>query len=270
MGLSRGGRFPWWCPGCGKQMVLTGAQINAGKKHCTTQCPRTLEGKRMSTKTAFAATAHELIKHLDFGKISWRHHGLGMLQGELSEELRIHLWHPMLRTIPYEGKRDVHDHRFRIDSYIAYGSIVDVPHIVWFTKDTTATPGVRPSFPEFSERELYKLQPEQRWTLEDAWEIKHAKVQDGNDCKPLGKVWVWRGPEITRQQGQTYAIDRREFHTTVVTGFAITVVHRSEFDEQPARILGGCHSAINRDTPCETIGYVVDMAVGAQKEIQVW
>lgn len=224
----------------------------------------------MSTKTAFMTTAHQLVQQLDFGAMSWRHHGLGMLQSELSEELRIHLWHPMLRTIPHEGKRDVHDHRFRIDSYIAYGSIVDVPHIVWFTRDTAQVPGVRPSFPEIGDRELYKLQPQQQWTLEDAWEIKHAKVQDGDDCRSLGKAWVWRGPELVRQQGQVYAIDKREFHTTMVVEFAITVVHRSEFDDAPARILGGCHSAINRDTPRETIGYVVDMAIGAQKEMLAW
>jgi len=209
----------------------------------------------MSALTGYAAAARHLLLRLSFHRLEWRHHGLGMLQGELSEDLRVHLFHPMLRTIPKEGKRDVHDHRFTITSYIAYGSITDVPHSVYLEKDWIGTP---PEVEAFRGR---------NWTKEDAWEIKHSKVQDGNDCTPLGRAWVLRHEEMPRAKGEVYTIPRREWHTTIVNEFAITLVNRSEFDEGPARILGGCHSAINRSTPKETIGYVVDCAIGAQRRL---
>ena len=57
--------------------------------------------------TPFVETARHLVKALgwrdrpaaftyDGHWLKWRHHGLGMLQAEFSEELRMHIWHPKL------------------------------------------------------------------------------------------------------------------------------------------------------------------------------
>lgn len=37
--MPRNGRRFWTCPGCGRFMLLTGAQVNARKRLCTTSCP---------------------------------------------------------------------------------------------------------------------------------------------------------------------------------------------------------------------------------------
>ena len=62
----------------------------------------------------------------------WRHHGLGMLQAEFSEELRVHVWHPSLVVPGMAWPRCVHDHRFDITSAVITGEIIDVPCSVHF------------------------------------------------------------------------------------------------------------------------------------------
>lgn len=104
------------------------------------------------TKNNSSHGQDQLLVQNEIGRIrNWRHHGLGMLQGEIDDLTRVHIWDPSLRTIPFEGYRDVHDHRFDLYSTILIGEIEDVRyHVVAAFEGEGDT---------------------------DAWEIKHAKIQ---------------------------------------------------------------------------------------------
>jgi hypothetical protein len=164
---------------------------------------------------AFYAAARAMLKAGGFHMINWRHHGLGMLQSEVTDDIRIHVWHPELRTIPTDSLRSVHDHRFDIMSAVLIGEIEDVP---W---------------------QVSTLRAFQR-TSTNMFAIKHAKIQDGvaDDVTPLGEVWAAARTVRRFQAGEVYTIDRRVFHQTIVHGLAVTVVYRSGFDNEPARVLG--------------------------------
>lgn len=149
-----------------------------------------------------------------------------MLQAEFDTELRIHIWHPKLRTKAWEGLRDVHDHRFTLTSCIMAGTLVDVPYDVFFPK-----PHVKVEAP---------------YELTEVFEIVHAKeqamVQKGcstaTDTNHLGTAHARELPSLRYTAGDVYTIERRAFHTTRVEGMCITVVHRFDFDTKLARILG--------------------------------
>lgn len=151
--------------------------------------------------------------------VAWRHHALGMLQAEISDTLRVHVWHPKLRVFKggaEDGYRDVHDHRFDLVSYVAHGEIIDQPYSVVNWGEPTDT---------------------------NMWTINHAKAQ--KDQPVTGYVYGVRimvGTPMFFRAGESYAIARRSWHTSIVRKPAITVVHRSNFDDQPAHIL-------SRDTP---------------------
>jgi hypothetical protein len=156
-------------------------------------------------------------------ELAWRHHGLGMLQAELSEELRIHIWHPKLVSPGMAWPRCVHDHRFDIWSVVVLGEVIDV------TCDV--------------------LQARVGFGYEPAniYEIEHAKNQDrlvldkgcstATSAHKLASGSVHKTSEEVQAAGREYFIPRRTFHTTKVQDLAITVVHRSNFDERLARVL---------------------------------
>lgn len=177
----------------------------------------------------FVETAVALLNHRHLpGAHAWRHHGLGMLQTELTDTLRIHIWDPRLVSKEMMWPRCVHDHRFDIHSAVVAGELVDRPHLVHC--DGHRTP------------------PEPQWTNVNVWEIQHAKVQDrlvrdgvshATAANLFSRGSVLKLPAVVWPAGSEYFIPRRQFHTTVVEETAITVVHRSNFDDRPARILTG-------------------------------
>jgi hypothetical protein len=178
----------------------------------------------MVVDATYADAAKLLLRNADFYAMKWRQHGLGMLQGELSDELRVHIWHPKLRTIPGEGFRDVHDHRFKLTSYVAFGAIIDVPHTI-----------VMHDHPNVCGWDKYPTS--------EVHEIVNAKEQvnrpqTDNVTQYIGHAWVSEHEPRRYQQGDVYVIERRAFHTTKLEDLAITLVHRADFDGKPARILG--------------------------------
>jgi hypothetical protein len=171
----------------------------------------------MTTESAFVATASRLARTVNLYHLQWRHHALGMLQAELDERVRIHVWHPELREIPKHSLRAVHDHRFDIESAVVIGQIIDKPYIVTFE---------RPYILEgFEETRVY--------------EIRHAKIQRGtdDDVRLIGAAWAKAAQTRIIDAGLSYRIERRSFHTTNVHNLAVTVIFRANFDELPARIL---------------------------------
>lgn len=202
-----------------------------------------------------------LVVRTSLDTLKWRHHGLGMLQGEVDETTRVHIWSPELRTIPDEGYRDVHDHRFDLLSTILIGAITDVRYHV--------------SAAFFGEG------------VTDAWEIKHAKIQtvvdrprpdhgplpDPSvpevDAFHIGRANIVELSRAVFKRYERYEVPKRIWHTTRVSDFALTLVRRSNFDNRPARILGQGHSAIiryadddpARKTHADLVASMVDRAV---------
>ncbi len=165
---------------------------------------------------ALLESARVLLRGQSLRGLSWRHHGVGMLQAELSETLRVHVHHPSLVAMSWP--RNCHDHRFDLVSVVLYGRIYDTRYVV------------RAFEHESHSSDVF-----------DVWEINHAKVQvgDGRDLRRAGRVVAL--PEDVRDAfvpaGQVYGIPRRVFHTTRADELTVTLVHRSNFDDQPARVL---------------------------------
>lgn len=172
---------------------------------------------------AYYIAAYEAQRHVPLDKIAWRHHGLGMLQGELSDHLRVHIWHPKLRHIAGE-MRAVHDHRFELVSAVIVGSVIDTRYDV----DVEAN-GMECS-------RCYNV---------PVFEIAHAKIQgDGPISRRVGFARVQKRVSARYPNGIVYHVPRRAFHTTEIDGLAVTVVARSDFDDKPARVLDSGESGI--------------------------
>jgi hypothetical protein len=175
---------------------------------------------------AFQRIAFRYANSINFEGMKWRHHGLGMLQGELDEKLRVHVWHPRLVRMDSTSYRRVHDHRFDILSAVILGHVIDVRYVV-----STELP-IKVLMSRFSRTSM--------------WEIKHAKIQAGvhpgcstaTDATKIGTAWVREESRSSFGAGSVYDIERRKFHTTEVTGLAVTMVYRSNFDDRLARVLG--------------------------------
>lgn len=197
--------------------------------------------------TPFVEAARQLVKDLRWREslsafthehrdLVWRHHGLGMLQAELSEELRIHIWHPRLVSPGMVWPRCVHDHRFDITSAVVIGEIIDVPCEVFEGERAQMRDG-----------RLWHPARQPGWEPIRVYEIEHAKEQDrivhrdacstATSARLLASGHVHCGGLERQGPKEEYVIGRRLFHTTRIESLAITVVHRSNFDSRLARIL---------------------------------
>jgi hypothetical protein len=62
-----------------------------------------------------------------YPSLQWRHHGIGVLQGYVTEdtepEIRIHIWAPELVLPNMDKSGDIHDHRFNLVSHVLCGHI---------------------------------------------------------------------------------------------------------------------------------------------------
>jgi len=152
---------------------------------------------------------------------STRWHGLGMLQIEVTESVRVHVWHRDLMRLPVESLRRVHDHRFDIFSVIVAGKIIDER---WLVKpdleDTTGLQGYR---------------------IASLHHIQHAKIQTGNNDSKIIAASCYVKPlkQVIMNAGDYYMIPRRRFHTSYPPpdGVAVTVIERTNFDGEPARVI---------------------------------
>jgi hypothetical protein len=206
-----------------------------------------------------------VVKHGE-RPLRWRHHGLGMLQAELSESLRVHVWHPSLVSPAMAWPRCVHDHRFDIDSVVVVGAVRDVrPDMRRHPKEFSALPDLR--------SDGTVPHPTGHWGLAKVYEIEHAKNQDrmvaengdtaAVHAKFLGDVILTRAyADHDYSAGTRYRIPRRVFHTTETDGLAVTVVHRYDFDDRLARVLCAPNSDVSavsgivRDDSAEYHGLV--------------
>lgn len=74
-----------------------------------------------------AAPAMRAMVLQAMGNMEWRHHGIGVLQGYLSEgadpEVRVHVWSRRLLKPGMDLSGDAHDHRFDMVSHVLTGFI---------------------------------------------------------------------------------------------------------------------------------------------------
>lgn len=181
----------------------------------------------------------------------WRHHSLGMLQAELTGNIRVHIWHPSLRKFKEDELRCIHDHRFDLLSYVAHGTIFDETvkvHQLAFAENG-ATPGC--------EVEEWAGDREK---LVDVYQIAHAKVQKkGGEF--YSRACYERGQKLPREEGTLYCIRRLAFHASAVRDLAVTIVARSGFlREVPARVLGDSRSGIVHKGDSSLYAYLIGKA----------
>lgn len=154
--------------------------------------------------------------------ISWRHSGLGVLQGYLHEgtehELRVHVWHRSLRRPGIDDSGLLHDHRFDLDSQVLVGTL---------------------------HQDEYQLRGDTdgHWVL---YEVLHARAKyerSGGatfheEPTLLTPRFTTRSVRVHVPEGYAYHFPKRQFHGTRFDGeLAVTLLTKSNQDELPARIL---------------------------------
>lgn len=164
--------------------------------------------------------AHAALKALvlhAFPSIRWRHHGIGVLQGYLSEhkdpEVRIHVWDPSLVKAGIVGNGDVHDHRFDMVSHVLVGHVL---HEEWFPQadvdgDYTAT------------------------LLTHARAAAETKFH--GPTTPTHERFCAVQEMYMIPAGHLYTFPARSFHRSPVSGLAVTLVEKHRQRTEPARIL---------------------------------
>lgn len=150
-------------------------------------------------------------------QLSWRHHGIGVLQGyvveDASPEVRIHIWSPKLIKPGMTKSGDVHDHRFSMTSHVLAGSI---GHEEWL--------------PTANENGGFMMT-----------ELTHARA--AADTKFHGPIRSLPGRfDVTRNNmfvhsGFSYTFPSLRFHRSPVVGLAITCVEKHMQMVTPARLL---------------------------------
>lgn len=167
----------------------------------------------------------------------WRHHHLGLLQGYLDENTRVHVWHPDLVDPDLSGDplRGVHDHRYDIRSEILYGVVEDVSYEVWPLAHIRHTKGLEVLGPV---EPLGEPQETNLFSIVNAKKQKAENKASDNVAEERGRVWVRETGRRRYHTGDTYAIPRRAFHTSIPVCLAVTLIVRSNYDDFPARVLG--------------------------------
>lgn len=155
----------------------------------------------MSIVELAALAAFFVDKTLD---ASWRHHGIGVLQRyvreDVAHEVRVHVWHPDLVRPGITERGAVHDHRFDLESRVIVGRIGELIY------ETEEVPGGG-------------WQP---WLVENARSAGPAKGYDGR-CVPHGPEMSAKILSRQHEPGSWYELPRGTFHQTIVTELAVTI-----------------------------------------------
>jgi len=154
-----------------------------------------------------------------FPQLVWRHNGIGCLQAYIKEgetdEARVHIWHPSLRTEGIENSGLIHDHRFDLTSQILVGTIAQYEYDLF--ED------------EFG---VY-----QTHTVVHAREAMASSESFDGKVTALPTRYHANIHSIPIDAGSTYTFPKRLFHKSNVKGLAVTLVTKSKQDPEPARIL---------------------------------
>jgi hypothetical protein len=168
-----------------------------------------------------AATCALVGSLLDSSALRWRHHGIGLLQAYMlqgSVEYRLHVWHPELRFVDDDSGM-IHDHRFRLDSWVLCGAIHDTKIVLHPNDKGWILP-----------RPVYQV-----------WEVENARKTEES-----GEGWVRKvdselytiseTPNIYAE-GARYGYPSRMFHRSEVKDLTVTLCTKTHHQDAPARIL---------------------------------
>jgi len=132
--------------------------------------------------------------------------GLGFIQMKLEANLRIHVWHPSLQ--PITGEEEVHNHRYDFHSTVLAGCLVH-----------------------------------ETWSFEGHASGRFEMVEVS--CKPdapadpvsLGTGTMRRTGRYVLPAGSSYFFTQREFHRTIATSAAVTLLERDTILTDNALVL---------------------------------
>lgn len=194
----------------------------------------------MKLTTVDKNRGHEAMRALAlalFPSMSWRHHGIGVIQGYVCEnvepEVRLHVWAPELVKPGMDVSGDIHDHRFDMVSHVLTGTV-----------------GHEEIFPHEDEGG--------DWSMLKLTHARAAK-KTAFHCPTetlVGRFSVSRA-SMAIGEGHSYRFPRGKFHRSpVLPGVAVTCVEKHNQSSDAARILHPVH-----EPPVMAFGHEMDWAV---------
>lgn len=153
-----------------------------------------------------------------FPLMSWRHHGIGLLQGYVVEdakpEVRLHVWAPELLKPGMDVSGDIHDHRFDLVSHVLAGAV-----------------GHEEILPEEAD--------DGEWSMLKLTHARAAKEQSYHGPTELlqGRFHVRRSSFVI-ESGYTYRFPAARFHRSpLLARIAVTCVEKHNQTSASARML---------------------------------
>lgn len=147
-----------------------------------------------------------------FSSLQWRHHGIGVLQAYIFEnvepEIRLHVWDPRLVRAGIHDSGSIHDHRFDLESTVLVGQVFERTFCTYVDGGG-------------------------EWSIhhvENARSAGEARGFDG-ECRPISATRY--GASVrrhTHEAGSTYTLPRGVFHETRIDALTVTVcvMHKKE------------------------------------------
>jgi hypothetical protein len=169
--------------------------------------------------------------------LSWRHHGIGCLQGYVIEdvepEVRVHVWSRALVKPGMDESGGIHDHRFDLVSHVLIGTV--------------------------GHEEVLPIEDADGGWLMLA--LTHARAARDSayhgPTAPLPGRFDTLTTNLFLSEGQTYRYPAGAFHRSIVMdGVAVTVVEKHRQSNAAARILYPAASS-----PVMAFGHEIDWAI---------
>lgn len=156
------------------------------------------------------------------GRLKPRYHaGVGFAQVYLSEDVRLHLWHPDLPTEP-ESFGCRHDHRFDFTSTVLLGAVTNI--------FLSMEPGAR-YIAGSGDQKVEGYGPF------DEWEVMPAHLGSAEPAIRRRGVDVKIDGIQLLKAGETYSFPKRRYHESRGHGVALTVMKKFNQEDSWAGIL---------------------------------
>lgn len=172
----------------------------------------------------------------NWADLSWRHHGAGLLQANVSKTQRIHIWHPDLLIEGMAEGGAMHNHRFGLLSEVLVGTL--------FSKRITET----------------TLPSRHHWgggvfRTFAVWQIPMASRGTSEQMRRVGAQLFHVGEEERFSAGSRYFLPKWAYHHAYSKGLAITAVVRQQFEAEGE----ACLLAHVDHRPVHAFGHVADL-----------
>lgn len=197
-----------------------------------------IEGTTVHKNVAFASMRAMALPLMD--KVQWRHHGIGVLQGYLQEdvqpEIRIHVWSKRLLKPGMDLSGDIHDHRFDMVSHVLVGTVLHESIVVQENSN--------------GDHEMMSL--------------THARAAAKTDyhgpTAPISGRFSTDRQRFKIEAGHSYTFPSQRFHRSPLESWdddvAVTIVEKHNQKAVPARIL----YPVDRE-PVMAFGHKMDQAI---------